>query len=138
MPRPCEVMIASSDSENCETVAGVFSQRGVDPVCVSTVDQCRQIFNKRAVSLVLCDLELSDGRYSDVLAAAAAFAKKMPKVVVMSRLIKFREYNEAKWRGVLDVVTPPSHPADVEWMLFWARRYSSIPAILAFIKCGKG
>jgi DNA-binding NtrC family response regulator len=127
MSRPCQVMIASSNSENCETVAGVFSRRGVDPVCVSTVDQCRQIFNKQAISLVVCDFQLSDGRYSDVLAAAAAFAKKMPKVVVMSRLIKFREYNEAKCRGVLDVVTPPKHPADVEWMLFLATWRPSSP-----------
>lgn len=122
MTSPCQVVVATSDLENRHCVAGMFAQHGVDSICASTVDQCRQIFSGQNISLVLCDLELSDGNYSDILVAAASAAKRMPKVVVMSRLIKFREYNQAKWRGVFDIIMSPCRSADVEWMVFLAKR----------------
>jgi len=122
MTSPCQVVVASSDLENSRSAAGMFAQHGVDAICASTVDQCRQIFSGQNINLVLCDLELSDGNYSDILAAAAIAAKKMPKVVAMSRLIKFREYNQAKCRGVLDIIVTPCRSADVEWMIFLAKR----------------
>jgi len=118
----CEVVVASSDLENRQSVAGMFAERGLEPICASTVDQCWQIFNGQNISLVLCDLELSDGDYSDILAAAASAAKKIPKVIVMSRIIKFRDYNLAKCRGVFDIIMTPCRSADVEWMVFLARR----------------
>jgi DNA-binding NtrC family response regulator len=122
MMDPSEVVVASSDLENRTRVAGMFALQGVDPICASTVNQCREIFGEQTVGLVLCDLELADGNYSDILAAAACFAKKMPKVVVMSRLIKFRDYNRAKRRGVFDIIATPCRSVDIEWMAFLAKR----------------
>jgi len=121
MPSSCEVVVASSDLKNRRSVAGMLIQQGVDPICTSTVDQCREIFNGRNVSLVLCDLQLSDGNYSDILVAAACSAKKIPKIVVMTALIKFREYNQAKCRGVFDIIPSPCRPKDIEWMAFLAK-----------------
>lgn len=122
MSHPCGVMVVSSNLENRHSVAGMFAQQGVDPICASTVDRCCEILNEQPVSLVLCDLKLSDGCYSDILAAAACSAKKMPRIVVMSQLIKLREYNQAKCRGVFDMITPPCRPADIEWMVSLAKQ----------------
>ena len=103
----------------------MIAQQDVDPICAATVDQCRDIFKCHNINVVLCDLELSDGTYSDILAAAAYTAKKRPQIVVMSPLVKFRVYNQAKRRGVLDLITTPRDSTDIEWIVDLAKRTTS-------------
>jgi len=127
MSSPWEVVVACSEVENQQRVAGMLTQLGVRSVCIGTVGECRQVLNARTVGLVFCDLELPDGDYLDILAAVACSAKKAPKVVVMAALMKFRQYSQAKARGVLDIIPAPCRPTDIEWMVFLARS-TTMPA----------
>jgi DNA-binding NtrC family response regulator len=121
MTIPWEVVVACSDVENRQRVAGMLAQLGVDAVCIATVGECREVLHGRTVGLVFCDLQLADGDYLDVLAAVACSAKTVPKVVVMAALMKFRQYSQAKARGVLDIIPTPCRPTDIEWTVFLAR-----------------
>jgi CheY-like chemotaxis protein len=124
MSSPWEVLVACSDLENRQSVAGMLAQLGVRSICTTTVGECREVLNGRKVGLVFCDLQLPDGDYLDILAAVACSPKTVPKVVVMAALMKFRQYAQAKARGVLDIIPTPCRPTDVEWMVFLAKSFA--------------
>jgi len=122
--RPWEVVVASSDLQNRLRLTKMLAQQGIDAIHASTVDQCQQVLNAPKVGLVFCDRYFSDGNYPDVLAAVAGSAKRVP-VVVMSAHMTSAEYNQAKSRGVFDVIPSPCRPILIEWMGILAKRGDS-------------
>jgi DNA-binding NtrC family response regulator len=122
MTSPWEVVVASSDPENCKRVTNILAQLGVEAICASTVEQCREVLNSRNIGLVFCDHHLPGGNYRGILAAVAGSEKMLvPKVVVMSATIKSQEYLRAKVHGVLDMIPTPCRPSDIACMLLLAK-----------------
>jgi DNA-binding NtrC family response regulator len=122
MENPWEVLVVSSNLENRQDVAGILFRLGIDPVCLSSVDQCREIPTREAIDLVFCDRRIKGGDYRDVLSAVTAASGKTPRVVMMSDLLKPEEYESARHAGVFDVISSPCRPTDVEWMVILAKR----------------
>jgi CheY-like chemotaxis protein len=126
MTTPWEVVVACSDPENCQKVAGALSDLGIEATCTSTVEQCREVLSRRNIGLVLCDRELRDGTYWDILSLteAAGSGKAAPQVVVMSAVIKSQEYARARARGLLDVIPTPCLPTDIKWIVLLAKSFA--------------
>lgn len=123
MPSPWEVVVASSRLEHRQNVAGMLFRLGLDPICVSSVDQCRTLPKRGNIGLVFCDRDLKGGDYRDVVAAVSADSpERKPKVVMMADLAQPEEYHQARRSGVFDVISSPCRPTDVEWMVILAKR----------------
>lgn len=122
--RMLSVVVASSNLEKRQDVAGMLFRLGIDPICVSSVAQCRELNGHNNVGLVFCDRNLKDGDYRDVLSATAASTPQRPKVVMMAELGGAGEYQQARHQGIFDVISSPCRPTDVEWMVILAKRYA--------------
>jgi DNA-binding NtrC family response regulator len=117
------IVVASSDSERLRNLRGALTRQDIDPICSSTVAQCRQVLSKEKVGLVFCDRKLADGDYRDLLVAAACRSTKgKVKVVLMSPPTDAEDYQNAKHSGVFEVIDARCRPADLEWMVIQARR----------------
>jgi DNA-binding NtrC family response regulator len=122
MSFPWQIVIASTDLESRRELATILNHQGVDPVCTSSVEECRNLMATEDVGLLFCDRNLADGNYRDVLAAARMMKTKV-RLVVTSRHPEWDEYLEAMRIGAFDVIaSEPLRPTDVEWMLLQARR----------------
>lgn len=120
---PWEVVVVSSNLVNRQDVAGMLFRLGIDPICVSTVDQCRNLQTRKDIGLVFCDRRVKDGDYRDVLSAVSASrAQSAAKVVMMAELDTPEEYHRARQHGLFDIISSPCRATDVEWMVIQAKR----------------
>jgi DNA-binding NtrC family response regulator len=118
-----QILVASSDLENLQRVSEILNKHGLDPICTSTISQCREIMAQENVGLVFCDRDLRDGGYRDLLAAAAYESTRgRVRVVLISSVVDSDEYDSAKRSGLFDVIAAPCRPTDVEWMVIRAKR----------------
>src|ERR1700722_6443732 len=123
MDNRLQIVVVSSDLESRQRVVEMLHRQGLDPICSSTVDQCREILAQDNVVLAFCDRNLLDGDYRDVLTAATCASRKSKaRIVLMSSVIDPEEYQAAKASGLFEVIASPCRPTDVEWMVILARR----------------
>jgi DNA-binding NtrC family response regulator len=121
--RPWEVVVVSSNLENRQDVAGILFRLGIDPICLSTVDQCRNLRSRKDIGLVFCDRHVKDGDYRDILSAVSLCqAQSTAKVVMMAELDTPEEYQCARQHGLFDIISSPCRATDVEWMVIQAKR----------------
>lgn len=121
--RPWEVVVVSSNLENRQDVAGMLFRLGIDPICLSTVDQCRSLRTSKDIGLVFCDRRVKDGDYRDILSAVSLpQTQSTAKVVMMAELDTPEEYHRARQHGLFDIISSPCRPTDVEWMVIQAKR----------------
>jgi DNA-binding NtrC family response regulator len=125
---PWDVLVVSSHLESRQDVAGMLFRLGLDPICVSTVEQCKALPERGQIGLVFCDRELKDGDYRDVLSAVGSYDDASPMVVMMAELESHEAYQQARRDGLFDVISYPCRPTDVEWMVILARRNSRTQA----------
>lgn len=117
------VVVVSSNLVNRQDVAGMLFRLGIDPICLSTVDQCRNLRSSNNIGLVFCDRHLKDGDYRDVLSAVGpSQTPRDAKVVMMAELDTPEEYHEARRHGLFDIISSPCRPTDIEWMVIQAKR----------------
>ena len=117
------IVVVSPDLESRRSIARVLSAQGFDPTCIGTVRECREILEKQEVAMIFCDRDLSDGDYRDILASTLCSPQKKPvRVVLMSRLKRPEEYEEAKRSGVFDIIGVPCRPTNIEWTIILAKR----------------
>jgi DNA-binding NtrC family response regulator len=118
---PLDTIVVSSDIERRRHLAGILTQQGSDPICVSSLRECQEVLGNRRARLVFCDEHVADGSYKDLLAAYRLSDRK-PRLVVTSLLADWELFKEAMRRGAFDVIAAPCRPTDVEWMLIQADR----------------
>ena len=116
-----EVVVVSSDMETRRHLSDILVEQGMDPICTSTLRECKQSLDEKRVGLVFCDPHVADGTYQELLAAYRLTDRK-PRVVVTSRGADWEEFKEAMRWGAFDVISAPCRPTDVEWMVIQARR----------------
>jgi DNA-binding NtrC family response regulator len=121
MTTPWEVVVVSSDLESRRNLSAILTRQGVDPICTSTLRECREILSERNVGIVFCDSHLSDGTYKEFLSGYRS-REERPRVIVTSRHSEWDEFKEAIRFGAFDVIGMPCRPTDVEWMIIQARR----------------
>lgn len=117
-----QIVVASPDMESRRNLATILTGLGLDPICTSTVRECRVMLAKENIALIFCDRDLTDGNYRDVLVASHATSGQ-PSVILTGQLRNSGEYHAALSLGAFGVTATPYHPTDVEWMVIQARRY---------------
>jgi len=117
-----QIVVASPDMESRRSLATILTRLGLDPICISSVSECRVMLAKENVGLVFSDRDLADGNYRDILAASRS-TRRQPSIVLTGQHGNSDEYHEAIGFGVFGVTATPYHPTDVEWMVIQARRY---------------
>jgi DNA-binding NtrC family response regulator len=123
MKVPWKILVVSSELESRESTATILSLLGLDPVCASTIGQCREILAKQNIGLAFCDRQLSDGTYRDLLTLASyGPCSGRIRAVLSANVTNPDEYREAKRLGIYEVIAAPCHPIIVEWMIIQARR----------------
>lgn len=120
MYEPCLIVVASSGLEHRRELMTILANLGLDPICASAVEPCRELIMREKIDLVFCDRLFSDGDYLDVLAASSS-AKSKPNVVLVCRH-DVSEYREAIARGAFEMIGVPCRPTDVEWMVIQSKR----------------
>jgi DNA-binding NtrC family response regulator len=121
MTTPWEVVVVSSDLESRRNLSSILTRQGIDPICTSTLRECREVLSQKNVGIVFCDSHVSDGNYKEFLGGYRSRAER-PRVVVTSRHSEWDEFKEAIRFGAFDVIGMPCRPTDVEWMIIQARR----------------
>jgi DNA-binding NtrC family response regulator len=125
MSKPGKVVIVLSDLETRRRLAAILDRLGLDPICVSSVTQCRELLDQGDVGLVFCGRHFADGDSETILTAASG-TKEPPAVVLMSAHPP-GEPSEAIPLGAFDVLSLPGCPTDVEWMVIRAGRLRGDP-----------
>lgn len=120
MDTPWQIVVASSNLEGRRRITTVLVRLGFDPICVSSVSQCREVLAKEQINLIFCDRFLSDGNYDDIVAASHT-TESRPFVVLACRHNN-SEYRKAIGSGVFEVISEACHPSEVEWMVIRANR----------------
>ena len=71
MTTPWEVVVVSSDLESRRNLSAILVRQGIDPICTSTLRECREIISQKSVGVVFCDSHVADGTTRNFLPATA-------------------------------------------------------------------
>jgi DNA-binding NtrC family response regulator len=86
---------------------------GVAPIFANSLQQATRRFQAGGLALVVCQDQLPDGRYHEVLLMQQAFESQFPLIVV-SRTGDWPEYFEAIDLGARDFLTYPLIPGELQ------------------------
>jgi DNA-binding NtrC family response regulator len=118
-----DILVVSSDLEMRRSIVTTLRRLGTDPICASTVSQCREILARQSIALVFCDRRFTDGNYQDLMTAVVSGPRKAKaRVVLTTNFISPGEYQEAKRMGIFHVIAAPGNSIAVEWMVILAQR----------------
>ena len=94
---------------------------------VASCRHARKRLDEERFPIVLCDGDLPDGTWQDVLHSIAA-SEHPPLLIVTSRAADDRLWAEVLNRGGFDLLAKPYHPSEVLHVLETARVYDAGPA----------
>ncbi|MCL6567173.1 MAG: response regulator [Acidobacteriia bacterium] len=116
MGRQAAVLIACFDPQSRQTLVQWLGEHSLEPIPFATVGELRELLKQRSVVLVLCEAQLSDGNFRDVLEAVARRGRRIP-VVVTSPKSETQEYLAAMQAGAFDFLPYPIQLRDLEWVV---------------------
>jgi DNA-binding response OmpR family regulator len=90
---------------------------------VRSCGEARQLLYKTSVQVVICDKDLPDGSWRDILESTAAL-QDPPAVIVTSRLADDRLWLEVLNAGGYDVLAKPCDRQEARRTIALARRYN--------------
>jgi DNA-binding NtrC family response regulator len=113
------VLVAGCDAESLHMLTGVLKDWDLEPLSVTTVKEAQTALDGQDLALVLCEGQLPDGSFRDLLDTATS--RKPPlRVVVLARGEK--DYVDAIRLGAFDAIPAPFRRSDVQWMMIQALR----------------
>jgi DNA-binding NtrC family response regulator len=115
------VLIASSDIQTRDNIRAILAEDGLNTICASTVKETQEALAHTPVCIVICDRQLADGGFRDLLHLAK---KEKPQVlvVVTSRKDDWKDDVAAKQAGAFEVIPSPCQRSNVEWAVIMALR----------------
>ena len=113
MPNLREVLVVSSDDDVRRNLAEIIGLCGLEPVLCVTVADSRAVLTRYPICVVVCEDQLADGNYRDLVEAVERTNADAP-VIVVSRLADWNEYLNAVRAGAFDYVGFPPRPAEIE------------------------
>ena len=122
MPDNWRVVVVTADPAARRNIAQALSRFEIDPLWISTVDECGKIQSRNTIDLVFCDEQVQDGDYWHIYGAISRGLIKRPKIVLISRSISREECEQAERCGMFAIVEAPCLPASVEWTVILAKR----------------
>jgi DNA-binding NtrC family response regulator len=114
-------LVASSHLECRRLLLRILDDLRVNTLSSATLAETQDLLSRRGVALVFCDDRLTDGSYQDLLRTLRSW-KKVPRIVVTTRIGEWKEYLEALRLGAIDMIQYPYRPADVELNVIRATR----------------
>lgn len=112
-------MLAICSPENREVVESATANWAMDVGWCSTVQEARRGLRRGNHALVLCEAELPDGTYRDVM-RLLQYKPSRTRVIVLSDLRAEDCYSQAIEMGVFDVIPTPSRRIDIQWTIMQA------------------
>lgn len=111
-----EVLVVSSDDQVRRNLAEMVGLCGLEPVLCVTVSDSRTVLSRYPICVVVCEDQLADGDYRDLVQAARQTTADAP-VIVVSRLGDWNEYLNAIRAGAFDYMRLPPRQAEIEWAM---------------------
>jgi len=112
-------MIAICSAQNRKLVESAIERWSLEVGWYSSVQEARRSLRRGTHSLVLCEANLPDGTYRDVMQLVAHKLGRI-RVIVMSESVLEDCYREAIDDGVFDVLATPCRRTDVQWIIMHA------------------
>jgi len=116
MPNLREVLVVSSDDEVRRNLAGIVGLCGLEPVLCVTVADSRAVLTRYPICVVVCEDQLADGNYRDLVEAVERSTANAP-VIVVSRLGDWNEYLNAVRAGAFDYIGLPPRRGEIAWAI---------------------
>ena len=113
MPNLQEVLVVSSDDEVRRNLAGIVGLWGLEPVLCATAADSRAALTRYPICVVVCEDQLADGNYRDLVEAVARTTADAP-VIVVSHLADWNEYMNAVRAGAFDYIALPPRRTEIE------------------------
>ena len=128
--RPTEILVVNPAEQDREHVRLLFPNPDWRVHFVQSVCGAGQLLNQRPIDVILCDHDLPDGTWVDILDPAAS-AHFRPRVIVTSQLADERMWTEVLSLGGHDVLLSPFDPGEVRRVVEMAlRRRAPLGGIL--------
>lgn len=128
MAGSADILVACFDPAERKALLGLLRGQGCEPALFATVGEVRRMVAQQRAALIICEAQLEDGSFRDVLETVARAGAKTP-VVVVSRTGDTAEYLEAMQSGAFDFLAYPFRPAEVEWIVSNALRRTLAAAV---------
>jgi DNA-binding NtrC family response regulator len=113
MLRRWDVLVVCAEMRNRNTSARMHKGVSVGDFSCSTLSQTMEVLSSHKMEIVFCDEDPSDGSFRDLLRTNQLWIGR-PHIVVIVHLGEWAEHPEALQRRVLEVISSPLHPTDVE------------------------
>jgi DNA-binding NtrC family response regulator len=109
-------LILTGDEHASENLPSQVAECGLEPVCLGSVGELRTGALDKSATLILCQDDLPDGDFRDVLRFLTAVARKIP-VIVFSRIADLDSYLRAVRLGAYDCTRYPFRSGELQWIL---------------------
>lgn len=107
------VAIVSADPRHWEELSSRVSACGLHPVRCKTLAALQRFIWQEPFKLAICDDELPDGNYRQLIDSLSRFRHSTP-VVVVSQFDNSKSYLDAMLAGAFDYVALSSHSSELE------------------------
>jgi DNA-binding NtrC family response regulator len=126
-------MLVICSTENRQVIESAVLEWSLEVCWCLTLQQARRGLRRGNHALVLCEAELPDGTYQDVMTLLKHKLDQV-RVVVLAQAYSEDSYRQAIELGAFDVISAPYRRTDVQWIIMQA--VQSHPATTAASKKG--
>jgi DNA-binding response OmpR family regulator len=116
------ILVVSGYDEDHHTLQAIFSHRNWRIQKAQTYGEARKFLRDCQAAVVLCEKELLDGSWKDVL-YELALLQDAPQLIVVSRLADEQLWGEVLNLGGYDVLEKPFDPSEVMRAVSMAYRH---------------
>ncbi len=112
-------MLAICSLKNRQLIESAILEWSLEVCWCLTLKEARRGLRRGNHALVLCEAELQDGTYLDVLATLKHKLDQI-RVIVLAESHSEVGYNHAIESGAFDVISSPCSRTDVQWIIMQA------------------
>jgi DNA-binding response OmpR family regulator len=110
------LLLVSPFAEDAVRLRGMLDQFAWSLVSAGTLREALALLRETPVAVVICERDLPDGCWRDVLCALSP-AEHAPRLIVVSRLADERLWAEVMNLGGFDVILKPFYEKEVAWVM---------------------
>ncbi len=126
-------MLVICSTENRQVIESAILEWSLEVCWCLTLQEARRGLRRGNHALVLCEAELPDGTYEDVMTLIQRKLDQI-RVIVLAESHSEDGYRQAIELGAFDVISAPYRRTDVQWIIMQA--VQSHPATIAASKKG--
>lgn len=123
-------MMAICSPENRQVVQSAIVEWSLEVCWCSTLQEARRGLRRGKHALILCEAELPDGTYQDVMELLGPNLDQI-SVIVLSDIHSENCHSQAVEMGAFDVIPTPCTRTDVQWIIMQVVQGQSQPTVRA-------